>query len=256
MTMVEMESVFIPVPAPPAVAYRYGLFSVATPIPDAETDWEGFGMTWVSSACAQPRITYDACIVDAVDPLEDDGPICAQPQFDTFTVYARGIGSIRNRAEDEASIRARLVEVEQFGVESQLWADMAAATTEVATSDGLLHGLAVVEQLLVEAYPALGVIHMNRFAAVMLGDHLSLEGGRLVTRLGTPVVAGGGYGAVAGAAPATATIYGTGPLVLRRGQAVADTITPDREANSATAFAHRTYAVGWDCTAVGVTVTL
>ncbi len=257
MTMVEMEQVFAPVPAPQPVAYRFGLFSVATPVPDAESTWEGFGMRWVSSACVLPEITYDPCVVDGVLPLADNGPVaCATSEFDTFTVYQRAIGSLRNRADDEARVRAQLLEVEQHAVENQLWADMGVAVTEVAVASSLLLGLAVVEQDLVDRYPATGVIHMSRFTATMLNEVLVREGNRLTTPLGTPVVAGGGYGPVSGAVPTTAAIYGTGPLVLRRGQAQADTIDPDREANSATAFAYRTYAVGWDCTAVGVTVTL
>lgn len=253
MTTVEMDVAFETVAAPATTPYRFGLFSVVAPAADADTAWEGLGLQWRSMACALPRVTYDPCIVDDVDPLAAD-TYCTIPQFQPFTVYQQTGDTLRNTSRSVDETRARLLEVEQFGVERQLWDDMASVVTEVSTGS-LIEGLALVEQMLVEAYPATGIIHMNRYSAIRLGDQLVVEGGRLTTRLGTPVVAGGGYGAVAGADPSTAAIYGTGPIVLRRG--LVDTATvPTPESNDVASLAFRTYVVGWDCAAVGSTVTL
>lgn len=250
---IEMEATFETVAAPAATPYRFGLFSVVAPAADAESTWEGFGVQWQSMGCALPRVTFDPCIVDNVDPLELDS-YCVIPQYQPFTVYQQTASTPRNQTRDIAATRARLLEVEQFGVERQLWADLAADVTEVATGS-LIEGLALVEQMLVEAYPATGIIHMNRYSAIRLGDQLVVEGGRLTTRLGTPVVAGAGYGAVTGADPTTVSIYGTGPLVLRRGL-VDEVSVPTPESNDVAVLASRTYVVGWDCAAVGSTVTL
>lgn len=253
MTIVESDAVFETIAAPTPSPYRFGLFSVVPPSGDADTTWEGFGIQWHSMGCTLPRVTFDPCLVDTVDPLEAD-TYCTIPQFAPFTVYQQTGSTLRNQARDLPATRERLLLVEQFGVEDQLWTALAAAVTEVSTST-LPEALALVEQMLVEAYPAQGVIHMSRYTATLLHDHLVTEGGRLVTRLGTPVVAGAGYDPVNGADATTASIYGTGPIVIRRGQV--DTVTvPTTESNDAAALAFRTYVVGWDCAAVGSTVTL
>lgn len=255
MTMVEMDQVFASVDAPPVTAYRYGLFSVVPPAADAASDWEGFGITWSSVSCATPRVTLNECVTGAeVDPLVFD-TVCTNPEFQTFTVYAGTKGTMRRRDSLVTMTRDRLLEVEQFGVEAELWALLGAAVTEVAQTS-LVAGLALVEQMLVEAYPGQGIIHMSRYAAIRLGDQLRQDGGRLVTLLGTPVVAGGGYDQVAGVAPTTVDIYGSGPLVLRRGQVHPPEAITTPGTNDVVALAQRTYAVGWDCAAVGVTVTL
>lgn len=253
MGTIEMDAVFETIAAPPAFAYPFGLFSVAPPSSEADSAWEGLGVQWQSMSCTVPKITYDRCIVDNVDDLTSSS-YCAVPQFQPFAVYQQTAGALRNRDRDLAATRDRLLEVEQFGVERQLWTDLAAAVTEVATTN-LTVGLALVEQMLVEAYPALGIIHMSRYTATRLSEELSVSGGRLTTKLGTPVAAGGGYGPVTGANPTTAAIYGTGPIVIRRG-GLDSVSVPTNESNDATALAFRTYVVGWDCAAVGTTVTL
>lgn len=254
MTVLELDGVFQQITPPPATAYRYGLFSVATPEPAADGSWEGMGVEWVSQACTTPRVTYDPCIVDVVPPLTAD-TFCQSVQTEPFTVYEMTDANLRNRAASEAAVRDRLNEVEQFAVEAALWTNLDAAVTEVTVNVGsLLEALAFVEQDLVERYPALGVIHMNRYAAILLGDSLVREGGKLTTMLGTPVIAGGGYGAIAGVAPANTTIYASGPVVLRRG-AVQTTTVLDQDINRATAMAYRSFVVSWDCAAVGATAT-
>lgn len=254
MTVLELSDVFTTVDAPAPTQLRFGLFSVVTPTPDADTSWEGMGITWLSQFCASIGVTYDPCIVDNVDDLAAS-TYCTQPQYQPFTVYELSEVTTRNEATNEANARARLAEVEQVAVESQLWPLLATAVTEVSAGIGsVLEALAFTEQALGEAYPAQGVIHMSRYAATLLAPDLVREGSRLTTPLGTPVVAGAGYGEISGAAAANVSIYGTGPLVMRRG-AVQYVTTRDLTTNRSFALAYRTYVIGWDCAAVGATAT-
>lgn len=254
MTLLELDGVFSTIAAPPAQAYRFGLFSVVVPPPEADAAWEGMGVTWVSQACTAPGVTYNPCIVDVVPALAAD-VFCVANELQPFVVYEMAEGTMRNRAATELNTKARLVEVEQFAVEAALWAAIATDVTEVSAGIGsVLEALAFVEQSLIEQYPARGVIHMNRYAAILLDVALVREGGQLTTMLGTPVVAGGGYGAIGATSPANVTIYGTGPVVMRRGETQAQTVL-DKATNKAITVAQRAYVVGWDCAAVGATAT-
>lgn len=246
------------VAAPAAVPYRYGLFSVATPdAGDGERRFELNGITWVSELCTTPGLTTNSCVDPDVVDLEGT-PLCVVPVFDQFTVYQVNADSAVKTRTSEAAVqgaRDKLTASEQFGVEAALWDDLEAAepTPIAATSPAL--ALGVTEQALIEAYPATGVIHMSRLATYVLADLLRVEGSRLVTQLGTPVVAGGGYGQIAGAEPATITIFGTGPLVIARSE-MQDQPGFDRAINSWFATAYRTYSIGWDCGIVGATATV
>lgn len=251
MSVIELDGVFTPVPAPAVRPYRFGLFSVVPPTPEVGDAWEGTGVTWVS-ACPTPRVTHNPCIVDVVPDMTALAG-CTRPEFDPFTVY--DLTEMTTRREDEAMRTAtdRLAASEQFAVELMLWDAVATAVTEVVAG-GLTEALAFVEQALVEAYPGEGLIHMNRYTALMLDGKLEREGGKLTTITGTPVVAGGGYAPIDGAEPTTLAIYGTGPVVLRRGATQAIP-TRDTSSNRSYALAYRTYVIGWDCAAVGATFT-
>src|SRR4029077_14477552 len=89
--------------------------------------------------------------------------------------------------------------------------------------------LAAVEADLGANYHGTGVIHMGRYLGTILANYLQASGSKLQTKIGTPVVVGGGYDlAAADAGPFT--IYGTGALVVRRG--TVDTLDAvDREVN-------------------------
>lgn len=245
------------VAAPTPVPYRFGIFSVATPLPEGDGRWEGGGMEWVSEACVTPAFTNNECVDPSAPELVAQG-MCVIMSYDPFTVYAvnnDSAGKTRDLTEAANIARARLEASEQFGVEEKLWALLTPTTEVAATSPAM--GLALVEQMLTESYPSMGVVHMSRLTATLLGELgiVHAEGNRLVTTLGTPVVAGGGYGQVNGVEPTDAAIYGTGPLVLLRG--TVDTVRGfNRDVNSHYTIAQRPYAVGWDCSVVGATFTV
>lgn len=245
----------IPVDAPVSVPYRFGLFSVVTPRPDAD-QWR-MGVNWLSQGCGQARRTRQTCGVDeTADRALIADLLCSWASAAPFTVYAYNDEGTTDAPGDVARDHAlsRLRSGEQEQVEAELWALMDAAVTEVDLSaKSISHALGYVEQMLAQVYGSEGVIHMSRLTATVLaaGGNLRVEGGRLVTPLSTPIVAGGGYDPMT-ADVATGRIYGTGPIVMYRGVETARDVIVNREVNNVSAVADRDYVIGWDCATVGV----
>ena len=252
------------VTAPPAVPYRYGLFSVVEPRTAAiegvtiDEHWR-LGVQWQSQSCGEIKATTGVCIDDEVPALTPDGQLCSVLEYDPFTLYAYNDDAIPGHtlAEHEANAITRLTKGEQYGAEQYLWASMAAlAPVTDATAYPIYVGLGLAEQLISETYEAQGVIHMNRLTAMACAPFLKVEGGRMLTALGTPVVVGGGY--VSGSSTPTdvATIIATGPLVMYRGDIDTRENAVNKAINSVSIIAQRDYVIGWDCSAVAVDVSL
>jgi len=251
------------VEAPTAVRYRFGLFSQVTPrtsdISGGGDHWR-LGVQWISQACASAKLTTGPCIDEEVAPLTPDN-YCSVSKYDPFTVYAFNNDEVPgfSMAEDEANTILRLTNGEQEAAEEYVW-DIATAAIGGdlvdLTAYPLWYSLGYVEQALAEAYGGQGVIHMSRLTATMLADQLRVEGGRLFTLLGTPVVAGGGYDKIGSTTPSESLIYGTGPMVMYRSEIDTRQTAMKKDTNQASIIAQRDYVIGWDCVAVGGQVSL
>jgi hypothetical protein len=252
------------VEAPAVVPYRYGLFSVAQPRQTelteigADPHWRN-GITWVSQACGDAKITQEFCVQEA-DPALVADDLCSIAQFDPFTVYAYNNDSLVgfSLAEHEGNAVARLLNGEQFASEVQLWEMMTEAveSCEDYTTVPAFGGLGAIEQELAAAYGGQGVLHMNRATATALCDNLYADGQIMRTKLGTPVVVGGGYGTVAPAGPGLGEIYATGPVIIYRGEVDTRQNAINKPTNNVSIVAQRDYVLGWDCNVVCVTVNL
>lgn len=253
-----------PVTAPGVVPYRYGVFSVAQPRVAAleglgvDEHWR-LGVTWESEACGSALVTFNACIEPETGPLTSDRD-CRILEYPAFTVYAYNTDAVPGKtlAEHEQNAIARLLNGEQRAVEEVLWAQLLTADpvpTDMTGFPGWL-GLGYIEQAIAETYGSEGVIHMNRFAASALSLHLRVEGGMMRTLLGTPVVVGGGYDPLPSPIESTATIFGSGPLALWRGDVDTRENAIDKALNDVSIVAQRDYVLGWDCFAVGATIEL
>ena len=248
------------VAAPVTLPHRYGLFSVVSPTVDATR--EDVGITWNSDVCGGVAVSENT-ICDPTFTAYDETLWCKELTYAPFSVYVRSSKSTGKggdiRAQREREVRARLIVGEQSGVERKLRLMLAAADASpqavsiagYAGVEKIQAGVAYIEKQITDLYGALGVIHMDRFAAG-LAD-LTVEGGHLRTRLGTPVAAEAD--AVAEAVPTTTLIYGTGPLVMYQGDVEVFTGF-DPAVNSVISLAVRQYVIGWDCFAVGASVTL
>lgn len=252
---------------PQSAQYQYGVFSVVTPRTDDGSHWRG-GVRWRAQSCGNAHETSGPCVdsTSAVGNwLSPDFYGCDVVAYDPFIVYAYNNDSVAGASMDihRANAINRLTTGEQEIVEEHLWALLAAnAPVSAPAQAGIVYALGYVEQALAERYGNKGVIHMSRLAATMAiagGGALRVSGSQLVTALGTPVVAGGGYNKIGLSSPTTATVYGTGPLVAYRGPI--ETVDQpgaqiDRAVNSVSLTAQRDYVIGWDCVVVGVTAAI
>lgn len=239
------------VEAPVAIPLPFGLFSVAEPRLPADDHWR-LGIQWQSQACSPAKLTTGDCISDEVTALDPDDH-CQVMQYEPFTVYAYDDDAIPGHTLDEHRAIAiqRLNNGEQHAAETQMWTNLSATAPTALTGYTAGEVLGFIEQSLADNYFGQGVIHMNRQTATFLWEYLDVSGGRLQTRLGTPVIAGGGYGTMATPPTNEFTIYGTGPVVLYRGDVDTREWAISRSDNRVSYIAQRDYAIGWDCYAVG-----
>lgn len=252
----------VEVPAVAPTPYPFGLFSIApVPTPTEGNRWEG-GVWWASSGCQQVGVTNGPCSVDDPVPDLDPGVLCGFGMASTFTVYARSnrsVGSGGPRLPEKfQQARDTLLAGEQFAVESALWDLLTAATSAAdGTAATVAEAVAMVDGLLPTQYAGTGVLHLSRYAAGLAGaaQALRVQGANLVSFLGTPTVAGGGYLPAPTATGPAVSVIGTGRVVIIRGDVFdLGQTTIDPLSNEVSAVVERTYAVGWDCTAIRVSV--
>lgn len=242
------------VEAPPVVPLPYGIFSVAEPRLTTDDHWR-LGVQWQSQACSTTKVTTAPCVEPERLPLSPDD-YCSVSQYDPFTVYAYNNDDVIGHTMDEdvANTIQRLVATEQRSVEEVLWSMLVAGAVSTTALPTVSSGVALgyLEQILAQNYGGQGIIHMSRLVATHLWEFLEVQGGKLVTKLGTPVVAGAGYENIV--APATDyTMFASGPVVLYRGDIDTRQNALDRATNQASIIAQRDYVLGWDCVAYGVT---
>jgi hypothetical protein len=253
-----------PVDAPPAVPYRFGLFSVVAPqpaivLPNGEIDehWR-VGITWQSQNCGNAVWNTDPCWNDAFSSHLVPDDYCDVKRYDPFTVYAYNNDAIPGRTLEEHRQDAvdRLLIREQAAVENEL-RDQFLSDPSVVFDTGnftLEYSLARAEQWLASNYGGVGVIYLTRDLATLLWNNLRIEGGKLVTTVGTPVVAWGAQSPNTN--PPSGSLFASGPLVMYRGDVDTREMAIDKSINRVSYIAQREYVIGWDCVAYRALVNL
>ena len=250
----------------------YGLFSVFAPRPDAQERWRN-GIAWETLTC-EPVLGLGA-------PDCDPGQIIGLPkdlsrldredgEASPFTVYGHHqcspIGTPAELAQSLAN--QHLINREEARVEQALWTGDLGNIPNFAGANGYgapdnagsvaanaaWSGVAKLEQYSAVHFGSQGVIHMSRYWATMLADDgdLRFTNGRAFTPLGTPVVAGAGYG--------DDKLVFTPPLFGYRSEILSSSDRPydllDRGQNNLYAIAERQYVIGFDpCGLAAVTIT-
>lgn len=246
----------VEVTAPAVTPYPFGLFSVAPASVPADDHWAS-GIWWRSAACNSLGVTHNPCVVDDPVPALAPNVVCGIVGGEAFTVYARSDESMGGAPIDAKFQAARnlLLAGEQFAVETELWAMLLAAVpTADATAVDAQEAIAMAEALIADNYGGAPTLHMSRYAATMGAWAIRIEGSTLKSLLGASVVAGGGYGTSPIATGSAFSVIATGALVVVR--SVVDDVGRyyDHATNRIDAVVQRTYAIGWDCTAVRVDV--
>lgn len=267
-----------PPAAPPA---SYGLFAASVGPVDMPSEHAiGGGVEFVPDYCTEAHLYPSPCDFGAIpvptkvfDPADPE--IVAPP----FRVYASVLcGSMSfNFEESRARAIRRLAAAEQKAVESQFWGlpstdnfpsylrSGAIAVTGLAAAASVVAGIAALEQQMADCYGHPALIHMRpRLAAYLAANHqIFWQAPVWRTARGSTVVFGDGYSGlgVADAPPGAATewMYATGRVHIWRS---ADVHVPDprqtfdRAVNQVKVIAERDYAMGVECCAAAVQVTI
>lgn len=247
----------VEVAAPAVQPAPFGLFSLGMQTPPADGRWQA-GAWWKVLGCNAVGVTYGVCTVDSVVPNLANNVNCDIAVAGAFTVYAKSGESMGGMPVEQRRAMARdaLIGGEQHAVEQMLWELLLAATPVVAdTAASHREGVARAEGLIRDAYGGTPVMHMSPFTATMVGwDALRVEGARLVSFLGSSVVAGSGYDDASPGTGVVSSIIASGGLVVMRGEIARVGDVFNQATNQIDELVERTYVVGWDCTAVRVTI--
>lgn len=248
----------------------FGLFSVLTPRPEGDSRWET-GIEWETLTCEPASGRAGAgCAPTELDPtiglpkdLARNGGTTGEAA--AFAVYGHHTCSPIGRGPEVAQefATAHLMAREEARVEQALWTGDLGNTpnmfgaTVLGTGLNRAEAVARLEDWIAENYGSLGVLHGTRGAATILSEDGGLarvNGQRLVSTLGTPIVAGAGYpntspaGAVAAAG--TYWLYVTPAIFGYRSDVFTSSAVPgdllDRASNDLYAIAERVYTLGWD----------
>jgi hypothetical protein len=254
-------AVVAPIPRPDL---QFGLFSVLG-FREGGARWQS-GVEFEQSNCEAAR-GYGAGDCDpAVDipglPMDfssfkgGEGKTIEASAFGVYGWWACTPVAARP-AEAYAKAQAHLQASEEARVERALWYGDLGNTPNFAGANGMSDpanlgsfdlkdiwtAISVLEAYIAVTYHGVGVIHMSRLLASFAVDKsVSPKGGRLQTPLGTPIVAGTGYG--------SDKLVATGAMAGYRSDAYQPSNVPydllDRQKNDFVSVAMRDYLVGFD----------
>lgn len=244
------------VEAPVTAMLPYGLLS-AVPVVNHGADderWASFfGLSWVPDACSfTSEYIMSECDPGTTPTVVNTGtvPDASGSSAPAFAVHVTDLcSSVFGLKPEEKTKRvndATLVR-SQHVVETALWAQFVAATPSAGPAG--LDDLDDVEGAIGCGAGTGGVIHMSRVTATRLIERNLVipDGDSLRTVLGTPVVAGSGYGV-------TNTVFATGPLTVHLGPIV-QYEGFDVKVNDLVVKAERPAVVVWDdCCLVEATI--
>lgn len=185
------------------------------------------------------------------------GVTCKGPGFD----MSAGLGKARAAFEAMESVGVERGLMKQRFVAGATWS----APTDLTPAGGAVTpivGLALLEGDAACKYAGVPTLHLPRTVTTLVestSGALVRDGNRLITKQGSKVASGGGYGCPnqgpTGAAPTAGEywLYGSGEVAVARGEvtAVADI---DRTTNDVYALVERPYVAAVDCYAAAVRV--
>jgi hypothetical protein len=246
-------------PVPPMA--ESGLFSVAEVIryPETESRWTfGFDQEYTMPDGVKIIPSSNAGDVNDIPGLVPDDKGVKGATFEVVIdeTYS-GMGANKIRPND--MLEAIMDSATQRAIEYVLWGGQSIADVEGAHwlfdddaitiaggADARANLAAAEHSMTTSALGLQGAIHMDRGLASELGSALQYRNGAVFTRLGTPVVAGTGYG-VGGRSEAMAV---TGPIIVHLGPIVVNSQDPrdnfDPRTNTYTVRVSRVASVTFD----------
>lgn len=277
------------VSAPTRAPLPYGLLSVVQTPSDGDLHWQMGGL-FQPEGCGPASSTVDPCPTPPADktPSVTSKPVRGADSVTLYTWVDCDDFGINGAAEAEA--RRHLEWGEGYAIENIFWtgslsptgggqvirphlaedaavvedgATFQTAATSLGAAQKLKLALGLLEDAMADCMAnGQGVIHVPRIFGPFLDGIAAKQGSQLVTTNGNLVALGGGYPGTspAGAAGTTTAMwmYGTGPVMMRRGEI----IVPDfpssfnRAKNDLVMVAERTVQLAWDCCHIGIPVNL
>lgn len=245
----------------PRVSLPFGLFSTLTLREASDPHWAN-GIEWEAMTCDPASGIDDPdCETEINKFFRESGVTGEATPFIVYGSAKCGTPGGRALQDSEAEAIAHLLAREEAQAEAQVWQRLALEATDVNTGGALspLSALAALEDWLGQVYGSLGVISSSRGVATLWSQYLTTSGSRLLTKVGTPVAAGGGFpgSSPAGAAPTAGEFWAFASPALfgYRGQVFTSSDRPgdllDRGKNDLYAVAERNYIVGFDPCGVG-----
>lgn len=242
------------------VPFPYGLFSVVNLRPESADGgrWQAGGVQWETLPCGDLQGIGPLACDDPVD-IDFDDEANAVDESQPFTVTGTFKCSPTGWTPAAAQQRAtdKVLAREEVAVEKAVWTGYLGNTPSIKGEAVSVAGgtVGALEAWYAATYGGQGVIHMP----LALAEHLlgalvlTIRNGRLMTNLGTPVVAGAGYD---GTGPAAGTTWAaiTPPLFGYRSDIFSEGALLDRAHNDLKAIASRNYLVAFDTCGVGMTL--
>ena len=225
--------------APPVVARTSELLDVARVI-EGDTWLEPDGL-FSTFNCLRPTIVNWTCPPTGAKDFTTPPSWVDGVKFFAFlgsTCKAAGY----NESEAQSEISRVFDLNESFAVEENFdGAVLNLAPAVVAGTFAPLSALALLEQDAAENYAGAPTIHMSRAIAALLSGQNVLDvgsNGDLKTKLGSKVVAGGGYSSL--------TMWATGEVTIVRGDKHVEQVF-DQVTNEVGTMAERAYIASVDC---------
>ncbi|MER5699487.1 cupin [Streptomyces mirabilis] len=267
------------VEAIPGRPLPYGILGGCTDVVDVTDEHELLGVEWLALGCCPVNVWNDPCVGADESPGASTTKEFCRPvpeHADPITVYAGAECSAMgwSYAEARAHAEASLELGEQEAVELGFWTNYLAMSaddlTPAAGPVNIAQGVSALEGCLAEQYGGVGTLHVPAGAAALLGCCNVVQrdpgGGSPTTLAGNCAVIGAGYSTVntgpgnIPAAPGTAWLYITGPVVVRRGPAMTIPDTPGPSINirnnDRRVLVERTYVVATTCTVCAINVSV
>jgi hypothetical protein len=186
------------VEALPRAGLPFGLFSVVA-FRESSDGHVFNGIQWRAMDCGPvSAVENPGCSTFGPGATEKDfSPALVPGEAESFLVYGTDKcgASARQLQEGEENATARLLAREEAQAEAAVWRRLAAVAEDLHPSGPLspARALATLERWLGSQYGSLGAIHGDRGAVTLLDTLVAPQGSRLVSKVGTPVVAGAGY---------------------------------------------------------------
>lgn len=216
-----------------------------------------------------PAPTGNTAVIPAAPKVFDEG--VSWPEGQRAVLYG-GVDCKRLGGDD--GVTAKITEVferrESYGVERVLMETVLQGATDITPSGGAVSakvGVALLEGHAAGAYAGSPTLHLPRtIASLLAGDQvIEAQGGKLYTRLGSKVAAGGGYDVSnigpdgTPAAEGTYWLYASGEVVALRSaiiekDALEVTGSAGLDSNTTRNLVERAYLVAVDCYTAAVLV--